>query len=163
MRRLVAIDPGTKMGWAIREERDGVMLPDMGGVRDLSFNRNREGPGMRILRARKFLQETISADTTLVVYEEVRRHMGTDAAHIYGALEGEIQAHCEANEIAYMAVPVGTVKKHATGRGNAGKDEMIKSAEGKWSDLVIFDDNMAYAMWIMEYTWETEMPEDIGG
>ena len=34
--------------------------------------------------------------------------------------------------IPYQGVPVGTIKKHATGKGNAGKDEMIASVTSAW-------------------------------
>lgn len=34
-------------------------------------------------------------------------------------------AHCEHHDIPYSGVPVGTIKRHATGKGNAGKDQVI--------------------------------------
>ena len=61
-----------------------------------------------------------------VYFEEVRRHMGVDSAHVYGGLLATLTAWCEHHQIPYQGVPVGTIKKNATGKGNASKDEMIK-------------------------------------
>ena len=71
----------------------------------------------------------------MVVYEEVRAHIGrssgsskphflVDAAHVYGGLQAHLLALCEEHSIPVEAVPVGTIKKHATGKGNANKDTM---------------------------------------
>ena len=42
-----------------------------------------------------------------------------------------LTAWCEANEVPYEGVPVGTIKKHATGKGNAGKEEVVKAMKAK--------------------------------
>jgi hypothetical protein len=60
-----------------------------------------------------------------VYFEEVRRHAGVDAAHAYGGFMAHLTAWCEHHQIPYQGVPVGTIKKHATGKGNANKDQMI--------------------------------------
>jgi Holliday junction resolvasome RuvABC endonuclease subunit len=44
-----------------------------------------------------------------------------DAAHVYGGLLATLTAWCEHQHIAYRGVPVGTIKRHATGRGHASK------------------------------------------
>jgi crossover junction endodeoxyribonuclease RuvC len=54
-----------------------------------------------------------------------RRHMSTDAAHVHGGLLAVMQAECEARQLPYAGIPVGTIKKAATGKGNAGKGEMV--------------------------------------
>ena len=66
-----------------------------------------------------------------VYYEEVRRHAATDAAHVYGGLMATLTAWCEFHSIAYEGVPVGTIKKHATGKGNASKGMMIAAMRAK--------------------------------
>jgi Holliday junction resolvasome RuvABC endonuclease subunit len=65
----------------------------------------------------------------IVFFEEVRAHKGVDAAHVYGGLMATLQAWCEKNAIPYEGVPVGAIKKFATGKGNAGKPQMIAAAE----------------------------------
>jgi len=57
----------------------------------------------------------------VIYYEEVRKHIGTDAAHIYGGFKATLSTWCEENNTSYEGVPVGTLKKHATGKGNAKK------------------------------------------
>ena len=56
--------------------------------------------------------------------------MGVDAAHAYGGFMAHLTAWCEHHNIPYAGVPVGTIKKHATGKGNASKDLMIGAAKG---------------------------------
>ena len=46
--------------------------------------------------------------------------------------------------IPYQGVPVGTIKKHATGKGNAGKDDMIASVRLRGHTPA--DDNEADAL-----------------
>ncbi|WP_246099051.1 hypothetical protein [Tepidimonas thermarum] len=85
----------------------------------------------------------------LVVYEEVRNHKGVDAAHIYGGFMAHLTAWCEHHQIPYQGVPVGTIKKHATGKGNAGKAEMIAAAKVRGFDPV--DDNHADALALLDW------------
>jgi len=149
--RIIGIDPGTMCGWAITE--DGKRLAS--GVWQLKTNRH-EGGGMRYLRVRRYLEQLLEFyKIDALAYEEVRRHMGVDAAHIYGGIVGQITAICEDQSIPFQAIPVGTAKKLATKRGNASKDDMIKAANKKW-DLELTDDNEADALW-MAFTLENEL------
>jgi Holliday junction resolvasome RuvABC endonuclease subunit len=141
--RILAIDPGTLCGWALSE--NGRVLADLSGVWNLAARRF-EGGGMRYVRLRQHLQE-IAAE--LIVYEEVHAHKGTDAAHIYGGMIATIAAYCEDRSVPYCAIPVGTIKKHATGFGNANKNLMLASAHSKWGGAVQ-DHNQADALWILD-------------
>ena len=144
---IIAIDPGTKCGWCVR----GNTTTDIvSGVWNLKGGRF-EGGGMRFLRFRHYLEETIRCSRpAMIVYEEVRRHMGTDAAHIYGGIVGQLTSICEEQRIPYRAIPVGTIKKYATGKGNAGKTAMIEAAQKQWPGFMPLDDNEADARWIAE-------------
>jgi Holliday junction resolvasome RuvABC endonuclease subunit len=102
---------------------------------------------MRFLRFSQWLD---SLDAPAAVYfEEVRRHAGTDAAHVYGGLLAHLTAWCEARGIPYAGVPVGTIKAHATGKGNASKDTMIAAMQSKGFNPA--DDNEADALAILDY------------
>lgn len=154
---ILAIDPGTNCGWALH---DGRVIA--AGVWNLKGGRF-EGGGMRFVRLRRYLDEIGKAQPhiTLVAYEEVRRHMGVDAAHIYGGVIAVLAAWCEDHKpaaIAYEAIPVGTIKKFATGKGNANKAAMIEAARRKWG--VIVDDNEADARWIAEFASQMVSPTD---
>ena len=150
--RVIAIDPGTQCGYAFTD--DGKVHVEQSGVWNLKPDRH-SGGGMRYLRARKYLTELISGvDEVAVFYEEVRRHMGTDAAHVYGGIVGVITSLCEEQEIPYQAIPVGTIKKRATGKGNANKQAMIDAAVKVFQPVgvvgMVCDDNQADALWILQ-------------
>jgi len=141
----LALDLATVTGWAV----ESCGLVTSGTV---SFRGHRSaGDGARYLKFRRWLREVIETEKPRAVfYEEVRRHLGTDAAHVYGGLVATLQMECEVREIPYLGIPVGTIKKKATGRGNAQKADMIAAARSRWPDQTIADDNQADALWILE-------------
>jgi Holliday junction resolvasome RuvABC endonuclease subunit len=141
----LALDLATTTGWA--SCAGGVITSGT-----ISFKGGRyEGGGMRFLRFKKWLREILETEKPeAVYYEEVRRHMSTDAAHIHGGLLAILQAECEARTLPYQGIPVGTIKKTATGKGNADKAAMIAAANAKWPEQNIKDDNQADALWILE-------------
>lgn len=141
---ILAIDPGTNCGYAFSSTREEI---GGHGVWDLKPKRF-EGGGMRFARLRSYLAELHkSVGLTAVYYEEVRRHKGVDAAHIYGGIVASIQEFCEAQDpkIPYTAKPVGEIKKFAAGKGNAKKDAMVAAVQ-KWGFSSVTDDNEADAL-----------------
>jgi len=143
-KRILGIDPGTRCGWAVWH---GEVIA--AGTWDLS-SRRFEGGGMRFLRFEQRFSEAL-AGVDLVAFEEVRKHMGVDAAHVYGGIVAVLTKVCEAAGKPYHAIPVGTIKKFATGKGNVGKEPMIAAANKKWGlTLGDKDDNEADARWIAE-------------
>lgn len=152
--RMVALDPATHTGYSWLDIPVPVPpglkpLRCQSGVFDFSVKRH-EGGGMRFLRAKKALMEM---EPDFVLYEEVRRHKGTSAAQIYGGLIAIIQSYCTEKGITYVGVPVGTIKKRATGKGTSGKDMMIDAANAEFvreGDETISDDNIADAMWLLQ-------------
>jgi Holliday junction resolvasome RuvABC endonuclease subunit len=79
---------------------------------------------MIYLRFRAWLQEVdeTAGGVGTVYFEEVRSHRGVAAAHAYGGFLAHLTAWAEANKIPYAGVPVGMIKRHVTGRGNADND-----------------------------------------
>lgn len=138
--KVLAIDLGTKCGWCVAEGDSFIA-----GTWNLAGGRF-DGGGMRFLRFEQFLREALPG-VERVAYEEVRRHMGVDAAHVYGGLQAVLTAECERQGIPYEGIPVATIKKHATGKGNAKKDAMMNAARQRWSGFN-GDDNEADARWI---------------
>lgn len=94
---------------------------------------------MRFLRLETYLREAI-VGINLVAYEEVRRHLGTDASHIYGGIVAVIQSVAEQSKTPYYGIPVGTIKKFATGKGNADKAKMIAAGEKLWGEVLPEDE-----------------------
>ncbi len=140
---ILAIDPGTEMGYAYSV--DGLVSPRYCGVVQLRGGRF-EGGGMRFLRVRRWLDEMKPKE---IYYEEVRRHRGTDAAHIYGGIVGMITSWCEEHDVPYRGIPVGTIKKWATGNGRADKKMMVAAAKEKFG-YEGEDHNEADAMFILD-------------
>jgi len=139
---ILALDPGTVTGWALHEPGKPV-LSGTATFRPGRF----EGGGMRWVRFRRWLLQvdrSVAGGLGELVFEEVRRHLGSDAAHIYGGFVAEITAFCEERGIPYRGIPVGTVKRHATGRGNAPKGEVIAAMRRRGFDPA--DDNEADAL-----------------
>ena len=148
---VLALDLGTTTGWALRPRNGNT------AHRFVSFKMQRfEGGGMRYLRFKRWLTEmkTLAGDVHAVYFEEVRRHAGVDAAHVYGGLMATLTAWCEHHNIPYQGVPVGTIKKHATGKGNASKDEVIAAMRALGHPVT--DDNEADALAILHWAIDTQ-------
>lgn len=107
---------------------------------------------MRFLRLRRHLVELLDLERpSLVAFEEVRRHLGTDAAHVYGGIVAVVSEECERRTVPYLGIPVATVKRTATGKGNADKAAMVEAANRRWGlALAGADENEADARWIAE-------------
>ena len=148
---ILVLDLGTTTGWALLG-RDGSITSGSESFKPQRF----EGGGMRYLRFKRWLTEVKQAagDIDAVYFEEVRRHVGVDAAHAYGGFMAHLTAWCEHHQIPYQGVPVGTIKKHATGKGNASKDEMIAAMQANGHPVT--DDNEADALAILHWAIETQ-------
>lgn len=140
---VLALDLGTTTGWCLGEF-GGATASGVWGLKPNRF----EGGGMRFV---KFRAELAKVHAALVVdqvfFEEVRRHAGTDAAHIYGGLMAHLTEWCEANRIPYEGVPVGTIKKFATGKGNADKAAMMAAVQSWGHNPVDDNEADAIALW----------------
>ena len=144
---ILALDLGTTTGWALMT-RDSSITSGTEAFKPHRF----EGGGMRFLRFKRWLTEIkqTSDGIDAVYFEEVRRHLGVDAAHAYGGFMAHLTAWCERHQIPYQGVPVGTIKKHATGKGNASKGEMIAAAKIRGHSPA--DDNEADALALLHFS-----------
>lgn len=142
---LLALDLGTTSGFCV-----GSASSRISGT--ASFKPGRyEGGGMRFVRFRRWLNGLAAAHGPFsqVSFEEVRRHAATDAAHVYGGLMATLTAWCEENGVPYEGTPVGTIKKHWVGKGNADKGAMI--AEAVRRGFSPADDNEADALALFDF------------
>lgn len=144
---ILCLDLGTKTGWAHITTYGDIVF----GTMDFSTKRH-HGAGMRFLRFKRWLTEIKQAGITEVYFEEVRRHVSTDSAHCYGGFMATLTAWCEHHGIPYSSIPVGTIKKKATGKGNASKEMMIDAAKEKGFDVT--DDNQADAVHLLLHVLE---------
>lgn len=145
-RTLLALDLGSKLGWAMRL-REGTFSSGTVAFKPGRF----EGAGMGFLRFRHWLDELAktSGGIDVVYFEEVRAHAGTLAAQVYGGFLAHLTAWCEFHHVPYQGVPVATIKKHATGKGNADKKAVIAAMQAKGFNPQ--DDNEADALAILQW------------
>jgi Holliday junction resolvasome RuvABC endonuclease subunit len=138
---ILALDLGSKTGYAIY--KNGEILS---GTRELRHDKS--ASGVRFLNFCNWLVETISAHNIyMVFFERVYAHKGVEAAHVYGAFMYILAMVCEGLNVGCVGLNVGTIKKFATGKGNATKEEMIAAARSRGFDPV--DDNEADALAIL--------------
>ncbi|WP_053497146.1 hypothetical protein [Achromobacter xylosoxidans] len=124
---ILALDLGTKLGWAVRSRDGRVAHGTQVFTPRASWSR-----GQRWLRARSFLSELItSRQVHAIAYEDVKRHMGTDAAHAYGAFLCLVEMLADSHRLRLLPVGVKTIKKHWTGNGNADKAAMEAQARAR--------------------------------
>ncbi len=144
----IGIDPGTHCGWAV--------LDPAGTIRGSGTwhldNRAGDGAGMRYLRFERLFRELLGTfPRGPVAYELVAAHKGAEAAHVYGGIVAHLTRCCEELGRPYAGIPVGTVKRHATGKGNSNKGAMMAAAAQRWDpNGHKRDDNEADALWIAD-------------
>jgi hypothetical protein len=151
---ILALDLGQKTGWAVRN-RDGAIASGVYEFRPGRF----EGGGMIWLRFRAWLQEIdqTAGKVGVVVFEEVVAHRGVAASHCYAGFLAHLTAWAEANRIPYQGVPVGTIKRHIAGKGNADKAAVIAAVTALGFDPQ--DDNEADALALLLWA----IAQGIGG
>ena len=139
---ILAIDPGTACGWAMRTFCGSTHS----GVQKFELKRG-ESPGMRYWRFERWLGEMIAGID--VIYYEQAHHRGGYATQVGVGFTTIILKVAAENKIETCPVHSATVKKSATGKGNASKAEMIKAAQYLKAGLQ--DDNEADALHILYY------------
>lgn len=140
--RILALDPATQCGWAHSAGASGTF--------DLSVRRD-ESAGMRLLRLRGKLEEiraTVGLD--LVVYEAARHAAPKmqGALVVQATIQGALLLWCETHGLEYRGYSPSEIKKHATGKGNAGKELVLAAARQRWPE--VRDDNEADALWLLD-------------
>jgi len=140
---ILALDTATKTGWAtnISSKQSGVQTFDL---------KRGESPGMRFLRCRGWLGEMLKllGSIDVIVYEQAHHRGGASTACCVG-LVSTVQAFAAEHGIELMAVHTGELKRWATGKGNAGKPQMIEAARARgWAPV---DDNEADAALLLGY------------
>lgn len=142
---ILTLDLGKQTGWAILT--DGIIESGSKSFHGSRFS----GGGMHFLNFRSWLNEMKEKFSNIeaVYFEEVRRHLGTDAAHCYGGFLAVLSAWCEENNIPYQGVNVKTIKRFIAGKGNASKSEVIEAVKKKGGSPR--DDNEGDALALMFY------------
>lgn len=146
--RILALDLGTTTGWAYCSD-----LPIWRYGKWKLAPKKHEDSGMRLVKLQQSLDDFSCLD--LIVYEEVSFAQKGSAAVVYGELLGTLKLWAKAHNVRYVGVHVGTIKRHATGKGNVGKLNMIDAANKKFAflsePLTDKDDDTADALWILDW------------
>ena len=148
----LCLDLGTTTGWALISQ-DGMITSGR-----IHLKQDRwQGGGMRYLRFKSWLSEIHQHAGAIdqVYFEEVRRHLGTDAAHVYGGFMAMLTAWCEHQQIPYEGIPVGTIKRFITGKGNANKRAVIDAVKNLGFQPA--DDNEADALALLHWAMKNRM------
>jgi hypothetical protein len=112
-----ALDLGTTTGWALRGH-DGLITSGTVSLQARPLRRRRH--------ALPALHQLADRDRPAVRARSPRSGSRRSAAtraptrpHVYGGLMATLTAWAELRGVPYEGVPVGTIKRHATGKGNA--------------------------------------------
>lgn len=115
---ILALDIATKTGWCTATTN---------GVWDLKPNRG-ESEGMRVVRFMAKVKELITLENiNLIAYE---RPAGLHKGSIMVASEmiGVLKTLCIELNVNLACYSASQIKKFATGKGNASKEDMVKAA-----------------------------------
>ena len=150
---ILALDLGTFTGYALRSPEGRITH----GTQHF-MQRRKWHPGQRWSDYRAWLSKLIETEqVTLIAVEDVRRHNGTTAGHVYGAYRSMTEMVAQQHNIRMAPVGVGVIKKSWTGKGNAAKVDMMSEARLRGFSPV--DDNAADALAILHWAIASELKE----
>lgn len=150
---FLGIDLGTKCGFA-RYDHLGKGGSYMTGAWDFKVKAS-DSPALRYVRFGNELRQHLALGVDRVFYEKVERHIGTIAAHVYGAFLLKLHETCDEYGVMFEGLGVGEIKKFATGKGNASK-EMVGKAAVAWGFKPASEDE-ADAIAILKCGMETKL------
>lgn len=146
--KILALDLATNSGWA-SVEGDTIMVS---GTVNFAIKRG-ESPGMLFVRFRAWLEEMLNTLKPDIVGYELPHHRGGAATRVLVGMCTHLESVCASKNIEYTGVRSNILKKHATGKGRAGKEVMVAKAEEAWPTISFIDDDHADAVWIADYVY----------
>ena len=140
---VLSLDLATNTGWAIYDGQITI------GTANFSLKRG-ESPGMRFLRCRSWLRDTLKLlqKIDLIVYEMPHQRGGAPTQVAMGLL-AEVFAFAARANIETTVVHSMTLKKWATGTGKSNKKAMVKEAQRRGYNVANNDE--ADAVLMLEY------------
>jgi Holliday junction resolvasome RuvABC endonuclease subunit len=165
-KRAMGLDLGTRTGFSMVE-----YLPDelpkyektYMGQFDLQVG-DWETVTMKFIRLRQFLN---FARPDVLFFEDVKQEVSINKMHMMGGIIrsvemlGALKAHvvewAESNDVPAHGFTIGAIKRHATGKGNANKVDMILACNEKFGSELDPEkyeltgvDNIADAAWVLD-------------
>lgn len=136
----LALDLGGCLGWAIfhgkRRYASGTIR-----LKQRTRRKIREPRAVKYIQFMDILHESCSEGDPIplarkpdsIAYEHARGHWKTAAPReTYGAYLGQLEIFSLRSGIPIFGIPQRSLKKLATGNGNAGKDEIMRAAKKLW-------------------------------
>ena len=144
---ILSLDLATSTGWASYVDSHITI-----GSASFALKRG-DSPGMRFLRCRSWLREMLKllGNIDLIVYEQPHQRGGHPTQVAMGLVTEVLSFSARAN-IETTTVHSMSLKKWATGKGNAKKSRMIEEAKNRGYDVT--NDDEADAVLMLEYTLE---------
>lgn len=149
MKKILTLDLGTKTGYCYGDSIDTVdigtqVLAKSSEVTRWGKERLTRRCDPRVGRFAKFLGRF---DPEIVVFEDVEFASYTKQVQLWASLRAAVWlAFGEDRHVLVECVPVGTLKKFATGAGNADKNGMATAARMLGIDINSLDDNAIDAL-----------------
>lgn len=141
MKSVIALDLATCTGFA---HSCGIS-----GVQRFTPRRG-DSPGMKWLSFRAWLERVYSdAPFDIAAYEQAH-HRGGAATHSAHGFISTLEAWAAERGVELTSRQTGEIKRHATGKWKAGKDEMVAAANKRWPNVTIETDDQADALWLLD-------------
>lgn len=139
----LALDLGIDLGYCIRMDSGKYHSGCM------TLKNKNEDRYVALIKLEKFLEKLNKKERITQIYIEVVNFSTTTyATQAHGSYKGEVNKWALKRMIPVEELPVRTVKKRLTGKGNASKHGMIHYAE-KWIGKEIYNHNEADAIGVM--------------
>jgi Holliday junction resolvasome RuvABC endonuclease subunit len=134
-KNILALDVATNTGFCTRSGS---------GVWSLAPKKD-ESKGMRLIRFKSKLKDICSVEEIAIIVFEGAVSYGKFPNMVGAEMIGVLKLFCEENQIEYRSYMPTEIKKSATGKGNANKDQMVLAAQQKFA-MQGKDDNQADAL-----------------
>jgi len=158
--KILALDIGTKLGWAVGTPTEvecfGTEIlardKDITAFRKLRWDRRLDP---RIPTLFRFLVKThLEQKLDWVVFEDVQFASTTLQAHLWASLRGAIWVFAAENKLSIECLATGKLKLFATGNGAADKDQMERALrrDTRFFSEIKLDDNAVDAIHLLKWS-----------
>jgi|OM-RGC.v1.023434580 Holliday junction resolvasome, endonuclease subunit len=149
---LLALDLSKNTGWACYDSA-GLLIS---GTLNLSPSTRWESYGTYALRLTSWLRFQVDnlndgADPVIAFEQPIPRRGQKGQTPVPVLLAGSLVQECERMGLTYFSPTPSTLKKLATGKGNAPKHAVIEAARAKWPEQNVESDDQADALWCLEW------------
>jgi Holliday junction resolvasome RuvABC endonuclease subunit len=146
--RVIGLDPALKTGWAINDDT-GIRY----GTWDIDANNPARNLAYRLLEMTARVEYLLASENPdVVVYEQVQFVRSMSQVTLSAMWRGIIVLQSAKRGIRVEGVPVGTLKKFATGSGKADKAMMIDAARHEiWDTDAVLSSDEADAILLAVY------------